>query len=47
MARHSGLSRSAVQRLWAAYDLKPHRTRTFKLSNHPQLETKFWDIVGL
>jgi hypothetical protein len=36
MARHSGLSRSAVQRLWAANDLKPHRTRTFKLSNDPQ-----------
>ncbi len=47
MARHSGLSRSAVQRLWAANDLKPHRTRTFKLSNDPQFEVKFWDIVGL
>lgn len=47
MARHSGLSRSAVQRLWAANDLKPHRTRTFKLSNDPQFETKFWDIMGL
>lgn len=47
MARHSGLSRSAVQRLWAANDLKPHRTRTFKLSNDPQFEAKFWDILGL
>lgn len=47
MARHSGLSRSAVQRLWAANDLKPHQTRTFKLSNDPQFEAKFWDIVGL
>jgi transposase len=47
MARHSGLSRSAVQRLWAANDLKPHRTRTFKLSTDPQFETKFWDVVGL
>lgn len=47
MARHSGLSRSTVQRLWAANDLKPHRTRTFKLSNDPQFETKFWDIIGL
>lgn len=47
MARHSGLSPSAVQRLWAANDLKPHRTRTFKLSNDPQFEAKFWDIVGL
>ncbi len=47
MARHSGLSRSAVQRLWAANDLKPHRTRTFKLSNDPQFEMKLWDIIGL
>ena len=47
MARHTGLSHSAVHRLWAANDLKPHRTRTFKLSNDPQFEAKFWDIVGL
>lgn len=47
MARHSGLSRSSVQRLWAANDLKPHRTRTFKLSTDPQFEAKFWDIIGL
>src|SRR6267142_2245423 len=47
MARHSGLSPSTVQRLWAANDLKPHRTRTFKLSNDPQFEAKFWDIIGL
>jgi transposase len=47
MARHSGLSSATVQRLWATNDLKPHRTRTFKLSTDPQFETKFWDIVGL
>ena len=47
MARHSGLSPATVQRLWAANDLKPHRTRTFKLSRDPQFETKFWDIIGL
>ena len=47
MARHSGLSASTVQRLWAANDLKPHRTRTFKLSNDAPFEAKFWDIIGL
>jgi hypothetical protein len=36
-----------VQRIWAANDLKPHRTRTFKLSNDPQFESKFWDVIGL
>lgn len=35
MARHSGLSRSAVQRLWAANDLKPHRTRTVQALQGP------------
>ena len=47
MARHSGLSASTVQRLWAANDLKPHRTRLFKLSHDSQFEAKFWDIIGL
>jgi len=30
-----------------SHDLKPHQTRTFKLSNDRQFEQKFWDIVGL
>jgi transposase len=47
MAKHSGVSPASVQRLWSANDLKPHRTRTFKLSNDPEFEPKFWDIVGL
>jgi transposase len=47
MARHVGLSKDAVQRLWAANDLKPHRTRLFKLSNDPQFEMKFWEVIGL
>jgi len=47
MARHSGLSRSAVQRIWAANGLKPHRTLTFKRSKDPQFEAKFWDVIGL
>lgn len=47
MARYSGVSPATVQRLWAANDLKPHRSRTFKLSNDRQFEAKFWDIVGL
>lgn len=47
MGRHVGLSKDAVQRIWVANDIKPHRTRTFKLSNDPQFEVKFWDIIGL
>jgi hypothetical protein len=47
MARESGLSKSTVQKLWASNDLKPHLSRTFKLSTDPEFELKFWDIVGL
>ena len=47
MARSAGLSKSRVQQLWQANDLKPHRVRTFKLSRDPQFEAKFWDIIGL
>jgi len=47
MAKQAGLSKSWVQQLWYRNDLKPHQTRTFKLSNDQQFEQKFWDIVGL
>lgn len=47
IAREVGLSPASVQRIWAANDIKPHLTRTFKLSRDPQFETKFWDVIGL
>jgi len=47
MAKQASLSKSWVQQLWFRNDLKPHQTRTFKLSNDQQFEQKFWDIVGL
>jgi len=47
MARMAGISATSVHKLWAANDLKPHLTRTFKLSNDPNFEAKFWDVIGL
>ena len=47
MSRHAGVSASSVQRLWSSNDLKPHRLKTFKLSNDPKFEEKFWDVIGL
>jgi len=47
MAKSKGVSPSTVHRLWQANELKPHLTRTFKISNDPNFETKFWDIIGL
>ena len=47
MAKHAGVSASTVQRIWSRNDLKPHITKIFKLSNDPDFEAKFWDVVGL
>lgn len=47
MAQHTGVSSATVQRLWEANDIKPHLTRTFKLSNDRHFEEKFWDVIGL
>jgi transposase len=47
MGRHAGMSHSTVQRIWAKNELKPHVTKTFKLSNDPKFEEKFWDVIGL
>jgi len=47
MAQRSGLSSSTIGRIWKAFELKPHRTDGFKLSNDPQFVDKVYDIVGL
>ena len=46
-AEVGGISAASVQRIWSANDLKPHLDRTFKLSNDPNFETRFWDVIGL
>ena len=47
MAKAVGLSRMAINRIWRAFGLQPHRSETFKLSNDPLLVDKVRDIVGL
>ncbi|MER9275538.1 helix-turn-helix domain-containing protein, partial [Mesorhizobium sp. M0643] len=47
MAKASGISPAAVQRIWKAHGLKPHLTRTFKLSRDPKFADKVADVVGL
>jgi hypothetical protein len=37
----------APRRIWPAFGLKPHRTKTFKLSTDPNFVGKVRDIVGL
>ena len=47
MAAATGMSQSAVSRIWRAFALKPHQAETFKLSPDPQFIDKVRDIVGL
>lgn len=47
LAKELGTSHSMVQRVWKAAGLKPHRVKTFKLSNDPHFVEKLLDVVGL
>ncbi len=47
MAEAAGISHRSVQRIWSAHGLKPHRVRTFKLSNDARFAAKLQDVVGL
>jgi len=47
LAQALGTSRATVSRVWRANGLKPHRMRTFKVSNDPQFVEKLIDVVGL
>ena len=47
MSKASGMSQSAISRIWRAFALQPHRTETFKLSKDPLFIDKVRDIVGL
>jgi transposase len=47
MAAATGLSQTAISRIWRAFGLKPHKTESFKLSPDPQFIDKVRDIVGL
>jgi len=47
MAKATGMSQSAVSRIWRAFGLKPHLVDTFKLSPDPLFVDKVRDIVGL
>src|SRR5262245_13757860 len=47
MAARCGLSQSTVSRIWRAFELRPHRVETFKLSKDPLFIEKVRDIVGL
>jgi transposase len=47
LAEATGLSEKSVRRIWHKHGLKPHLTRTFKVSNDLQFAAKLEAIVGL
>jgi transposase len=47
LAKSQGVSKSTVNNIWQAHQLKPHRAATFKLSRDPKFLEKMTDVVGL
>ena len=47
MAAAQGVSEATVRRIWQRHHLKPHLTKTFKLSRDKEFLAKVSDIVGL
>jgi transposase len=47
LAKTTGMSQSAISRIWRAFGLKPHLHETFKLSTDPYFVEKVRDVVGL
>jgi transposase len=47
MAKAQGLSEATVRRIWKRHNLKPHLTKTFKLSKDKHFVEKLCDVVGL
>src|SRR5204862_6498766 len=47
MAKAQGVSKNTVNRLWQPHNIKPHLSRTFKLSRDAKFREKLSDVVGL
>jgi transposase len=47
MAKVQGVGKSLVNEVWRAHNLKPHLSKSFKLSRDPHFLEKLTDVVGL
>ena len=47
LAAAQGVSKSTVNNILRSHNLKPHRSKTFKLSRDPSFLEKLTDVVGL
>lgn len=47
LAQAQGVSKNTIQRIWQDHQLKPHLTKSFKLSRDPLFLEKLTDVVGV
>jgi len=47
MAKHARVTTWQIRQIWAAFDLKQYRLKTFNISNDPHFAEKVIDVVGL
>lgn len=47
LAKEVGVSKNTNHRVWQDHQLKPHLTKSFKLSRDPSFVEKLTDVVGL
>ena len=47
MAQEQKISKATINRLWQMHNIKPHLSRTFKLSRDAKFLEKLTDVVGL
>src|SRR6266481_3386185 len=47
MAANKGISKSTISTVWRSHNIKPHRTKKFKLSRDPKFLEKLTDVIGL
>jgi transposase len=47
LARVRGVSKNTIHRIWQEHQLKPHLTKSFKLSRDPKFLEKLTDVVGV
>jgi len=47
LAQAQGVSKNTIHRVWQEHQLKPHLTKSFKLSRDPKFLEKLTDVVGI
>jgi hypothetical protein len=47
LAKEVGASKNTIHRVWQDHQLKPHLTKSFKLSRDPHFVEKLTDVVGV